>query len=39
MGWWAVVIDEKEEDAWETERKALMENHRHCLCICVDCHI
>lgn len=39
MGWWAIVSDEKEQDAWKEEFRKAVEEYGDCCVISVDCHI
>ena len=40
MGWWAVVIDEKDPEAWDKEFWKLLENvSDETMLSVVDCHI
>ena len=39
MGWWAIVSDEKEKDAWKEEFRKAVEEYGDCYVISVDCHI
>lgn len=38
MGWFASVSGGKSEDAWTAEVADLLEKHRACLAVVVDCH-
>ena len=41
MGWWGIVANEQDKQAWEKEVRKLLENYsdgEHCI-IAVDCHI
>jgi len=39
MGWWATVVDEKDESAWKESCKQIIEKYRDCTAVVVDCHI
>lgn len=39
MGWFAVVHDEKAEEVWDAEVVKIIQDHRDCLLVGVDCHI
>jgi hypothetical protein len=39
MGMWAIVTGEKEQDAWDKEVMALLQQHQGDLLVGVDCHI
>lgn len=39
MGWWACVSNEKDEDAWKHEIRAVLDKYSDCIAVGVDCHI
>lgn len=39
MGWWGIVADEKDKDAWHTEVERLYEEFGDSMAVLVDCHI
>lgn len=39
MGWWAIVLNAKDETGWQIEQAALFEVYKDCLAVLVDCHI
>lgn len=39
MGWWAMVEDEKDEDAWKSEARNLLNQHKDHIAAVVDFHI
>lgn len=39
MGWWATTSGDKPQDEWSAEVLALLEKHRGCIAVVVDCHI
>jgi hypothetical protein len=39
MGWWGIVMDEKDDKAWETEAKRLYAESSDHIAVCLDAHI
>lgn len=39
MGWFGTSSGDKPKDEWAAETRALLEKHRDCIAVAVDCHI
>ena len=39
MGWWGIIINEKDKAGWELEQSILFEVYKDCLAVMVDAHI
>jgi hypothetical protein len=39
MGWFAMVSNEKNQEAWANEVRELIERHTTCSAVVIDCHI